>query len=152
MARGDRICELCGKKYVYCPSCKKGNPVETWRYKYCGEDCRKIFRACADFHFGHMNASQAQDYLKDIDLSDKTKYSDDIRMELSAIYAEEAEKKEEVVEQPKEETKAESNEVSEPKESDTIVELPIKPVEKKESRSFNKHYNDKHNKTRFVND
>lgn len=152
MARGDRICVVCGKHYVYCPSCKKGDPKETWRYMYDSEECHDLFKACSDFAFGHISAEQAQKRLSKYDLTDRSKFNEDIRRNLSAIYAEEAEKKEEVVEQPKEETKAESNEVSEPKESDIIAELPIKPVEKKESRSFNKHYNDKHNKTRFVND
>ena len=148
MARGERVCVVCGKHYIYCPSCKKGNPTETWRFKYCDEDCRKIFRACSDFRFGHMNAEQAQEYLKDVDTSDRTKFNEDIRMNLSAIYADKVEEKKEekAVEQPTEEEKAEDDTPAQ--EPDAAVELPIKPAEPKEDNNSFRRYNKRH--TKFV--
>lgn len=154
MARGERICVVCGKKYIYCPSCKKGNPTETWRFEKCGEDCRKIFRACSDFRFGHMNAAQAQEYLQDVDTSDRSKFNEDIRMNLSAIYADKAEEKKEEskeeekpVEQPTEEEKAEDDTPA--PEPDAAVELPIKPAEPKEDNNSFRRYNNKRH-TKFV--
>ena len=36
MARGDRVCIICGKKYHYCGSnCQEPNAKETWRALYC---------------------------------------------------------------------------------------------------------------------
>lgn len=87
MAKGERVCVVCGKKYVYCPNCKQGNPKETWRFMYDSEQCRDIFKACSDFAFGHINAEAAKKRLAKYDLSDVSAYSEDMRRNLSAINA-----------------------------------------------------------------
>lgn len=87
MARGERTCIVCGKKYVYCPNCQKGDPNETWRNIYCSEDCRSIFKICNSFAFGHINAEAAKKKLEKYDVADRSKYSEDIRNNLSAIFA-----------------------------------------------------------------
>lgn len=87
MAKGERICVVCGTKYVYCPNCKKGDPKETWRYMYDSNQCRELFRICSDFAHGHINANEAKKRLSKYDLNDTSKYSEDIRRNLSAINA-----------------------------------------------------------------
>ncbi len=41
--RGEKVCMICGKHYVYCPNCGDGDPKETWRNLYCSNGCRKLF-------------------------------------------------------------------------------------------------------------
>lgn len=85
--RGERTCVVCGTKYVYCPNCKKGNPDETWRYLYDSEECREIYKVCNHFSFGHIDAEEAGRKLEKYNVTDRSKYSEDIRKSLSAIYA-----------------------------------------------------------------
>lgn len=85
--KGERFCIVCGKKYVYCTNCKKGDPKESWRYQYDSEDCRGLFRICADFAFGHITATQAKLKLKKYNLTDLTGYSDDVKNNIAAINA-----------------------------------------------------------------
>ena len=91
MARGERTCIVCGTKYVYCPNCKKGYPDETWRYLYDSEECREIYKVCNHFSFGHIDAEEAGRKLEKYNVTDRSKYSEDIRKNLSAIYAAKAE-------------------------------------------------------------
>ena len=106
MARGERTCVVCGTKYIYCPNCKKGDPTETWRYMYDSEECREIFKTCSRFAFGHIDAEAAKKKLDKYDLTDRTKYAEGIRQNLSAIYAKKAEN-------PKEKEKPETKEEQE---------------------------------------
>ena len=87
MARGDRTCIVCGKDYVYCPNCQKGDPNETWRNIYCSEECRGIYKICNSFAFGHTTAEAAKKQLDKYHITDRSKYSEDVRKSLSAIYA-----------------------------------------------------------------
>lgn len=91
MQRGERTCVVCGATYVYCPNCKKGDPAETWRFMYDSEECRDIFKICSRFAFGHINAEEAQKKLEKFNITDRTKYAESIRQNLSAIYAKKAE-------------------------------------------------------------
>lgn len=88
MARGERICITCGKKYVYCPNCQKGDPSETWRNIYCSDECRDIYKICNSFAFGHINVETAKKQLDKYGITDRSKYNEDVRKSLSAIYAE----------------------------------------------------------------
>lgn len=106
MERGERTCVVCGKEYIYCPNCKKGNPTETWRFMYDSEECRNIFKICSNFAFGHINAETAKKKLEKYNITDRSKYNDDIRRNLSAIYAAKAETPEE---EEKNETEADAN-------------------------------------------
>lgn len=87
MARGERICITCGKKYVYCPNCQKGDPSETWRNIYCSDECRDIYKICNSFAFGHINIETAKKQLDKYGITDRSIYNEDVRKSLSAIYA-----------------------------------------------------------------
>lgn len=79
MERGTRKCIVCGKAHVYCPTCGKGNPKETWRYLYDDESCRNIFNITADFQNGHIEKTVAKEKLQK-ELTGKT-----LRPEYQAI-------------------------------------------------------------------
>lgn len=121
MARGERICVVCGKEYIYCPNCKKGDPNETWRFMYDSEECRDIFKICSNFAFGHINAETAKKKLEKYDVADRSRFSDDIKKNLSAIFAAKAENA------PK---KAEAKEADAPKKE----EAPKKEAEENKGR------------------
>lgn len=85
--RGERICVTCGKKYEYCPNCGKGNIKDAWKYMHDTEECRDVFKTCSAFAFKHINAEQAQRKLAKYDLTDTSRFTEDIRMNLADIFA-----------------------------------------------------------------
>lgn len=70
MERGSRKCLICGKEYVYCPQCHKGDPKETWKYNYDDQKCRKIFEVISSYSFGHINKNTAKGRLTSLDIKD----------------------------------------------------------------------------------
>ena len=69
MARGDRVCIICGKKYHYCGSnCQEPNAKETWRALYCSQACRTAFDVFSKFVNGHMSADVAYEKLSALDV------------------------------------------------------------------------------------
>lgn len=69
----ERTCIVCSKKYKYCHRCGEYNPDETWRYMFCDENCRQIFKVCGAFSFNEISAYEARELLDQCDLSNKVR-------------------------------------------------------------------------------
>lgn len=63
MARGDRICLICGKNYHYCPHCEDTKSTDTWKALYCSLACRTVFDTLSKFVNGHITADVAYEKL-----------------------------------------------------------------------------------------
>lgn len=57
--KGARTCIVCGTHYKYCPSCGQDNPDDTWRFIYCSENCRDVFKTVEQFKARKITKEQA---------------------------------------------------------------------------------------------
>lgn len=62
MAKTNRVCKTCGTPYYFCPTCGASKP--SWYKLYDSEACKDVYRALADFNFGHIDANTANEILK----------------------------------------------------------------------------------------
>ncbi len=63
-----RTCIVCQDKYKYCAHCGEYNPREPWRYLYCSENCKAIFKVCNDFNNGNINQKDAKSRLDKLNI------------------------------------------------------------------------------------
>lgn len=64
----NRICIVCGKNYEYCSHCGKFNPREKWRYLYCSENCREIWKVCNGVENEGLSIAEAKQRLSKCDV------------------------------------------------------------------------------------
>ena len=94
MKRGERKCLICGKDYVYCPQCHKGNPDETWKYNYDDKKCLNIFDVLSAYAFGHIDQKTAKSRLNALNIKGM-KFTEYIQPQIDGIMSTSA--KEEIV-------------------------------------------------------
>lgn len=85
--KGERICVVCGTHYKYCPSCGQDNPADTWRFIYCSENCRQIFKTVEQVKAGRMSNAQAVNELSKLKLP--TKIQEHIHKDITRIFGKE---------------------------------------------------------------
>ena len=79
MARGDRECLVCRKKYHFCGvECQGAKPDETWRTLYCSQACRQAFDTLSKFVNGHISANVAYDSFSVLDI-DKSNLNEQLK-------------------------------------------------------------------------
>lgn len=83
----ERKCIVDLKEYKYCPHCNKYNSAETWRTIFCSENCRGIYKVVERFKSNGISALEAQELLKEYDLSGMNDYHPFIKKDLDTIYA-----------------------------------------------------------------
>ena len=66
---GKLKCIACGKEYEYCHACGDYNPYDLWKYKYCSDNCRNLFRVVADYNHGSIPKEEAVLQFRNLDLS-----------------------------------------------------------------------------------
>lgn len=83
----DRKCIVCPDKhhYKYCSNCSGYNSKETWRFLFCGENCRGIYDIATRFVSGKITGLQAKKELKNFDLSDLEFYHSIIKKNIMDI-------------------------------------------------------------------
>mgnify|MGYP003301302184 CR=1 FL=1 len=87
----DRKCIVCPDKhhYKYCSNCSGYNSKETWRFLFCGENCRGIYDIATRFVSGKITGLQAKKELKNFDLSDLENISYyRVNMKIGDVYQE----------------------------------------------------------------
>ena len=82
--KGDRTCIVCGTHYKYCPSCGKDNPTETWRFIYCSENCRDVFKTVEQFKANKLTSVQAAKALSALKMP--AKIQEHIRKDIDTIF------------------------------------------------------------------
>ena len=84
MARANRTCKVCGKKYYYCPSCPDiARP--SWYGMFHEENCKNIFYILMDFFLGKITKAGAQKKLETCDLSNLTSFDSGIQKQIRDI-------------------------------------------------------------------
>lgn len=82
-----RECYLCGAKYHYCPTCSNDKLKPAWMAEFHSESCKNIFDICTRFNLKRLTKAEAQDALKECDLSNKEKFKDYVQRDLENIFA-----------------------------------------------------------------
>lgn len=92
----ERICIVSPKHhYEYCAHCNGFQKTETWRYLFCGENCRGIFNTINEYLTKKYDIVEARRRLKTYDLTDKEFYADSTKRVINEILADEIENNEE---------------------------------------------------------
>lgn len=60
-------CLVCDKQYEYCGNCDKHQKENTWKQKYCSENCRNIFKTCMDYISGVISIDEAKNQFDSYD-------------------------------------------------------------------------------------
>ena len=92
MAKLNRTCGICRKKYSYCPSCAVDANKPTWMAIFCCDNCRDIYNAINDYEYKLLSKEEAFDKLSKLDLSCKNELPKDFRKTLDEIMEEIVEK------------------------------------------------------------
>lgn len=82
--RGDRICVVDRTHYNYC-TCKGGDPNETWRYLYCSENCRNIYRIIDDYVSNKIDAKTAKERFNLLEMPEMDQLQDTIKKTVEDI-------------------------------------------------------------------
>lgn len=93
MGKRDRKCYLCGESYKYCGTCSQDKMKPAWMSEFHSESCKNIFDIATRFNMGMMSKIEAQDALKDCDLSNKSNFKSYVQRDLENIFAEEHKKR-----------------------------------------------------------
>ena len=94
MAKLNKICIVCGKKYEYCPHCSADNSKPSWMNMFCSENCKNLFQAATDYYAGELTPSKAKTIVGKADLSNKDNFKSSIIKfidDLSSVKAEKIE-------------------------------------------------------------
>lgn len=86
MSKNNRTCAACSSSYYYCQSCPDEHR-ETWHIMFCCESCKTVFDVITKYYYKHIDKEQARELLKDIDLSDTSKYSKGTQEQLKEIFS-----------------------------------------------------------------
>ena len=83
----DRKCVICPDKhhYKYCNNCSGYNPIETWRFVFCSQNCREIYRILSDYSSKQITIEEAKEALRKCDLSDLEFYQKSIKKSIQDI-------------------------------------------------------------------
>lgn len=85
MAKFERYCVVCGKKYVFCPNKNDGSP--RWHLIYCGDNCRDIWNLITTT-YDQEGAVVAADGLEEKDLSYINEMRTDVKEKIELIFNE----------------------------------------------------------------
>lgn len=66
MARSNRTCYLCSKKYEYCPNCGRHDPI--YMATFCSENCRDIFKSLSQYGCNLISTEECKELLECCDL------------------------------------------------------------------------------------
>ena len=90
--RGERKCLVCGKVYMYCPNCGKGDPKESYKYLYDSSECREISHIIGRYTSGKMTKELAKGALNVYDVQEK-KFEPDYQKVIDEIFKTDKKKK-----------------------------------------------------------
>lgn len=96
MARRDRHCVVCGKKYQYCSTCSQDRNKPLWMNEFDVESCKDIYQICTEFNVGIKSKEEAQAALVKCDLENKDNLADYIKIDIEHIMGKEEVKKPQV--------------------------------------------------------
>lgn len=100
MAKLNRTCGICRKKYSYCPSCAVDENKPTWMSIFCSENCRKLYNIIINYDSNIISKEDAFTKVNSLDLSCANQLPENFKVLLNEIVLVEiAEKEEKITEE-----------------------------------------------------
>ena len=87
MAKLNRTCIVCGRKYEYCSSCKEHSMLEPWHSIFHDNNCREIFNAVSMYEKDSDEVIKSK--LDKCDLSNKNNFHKNIINVIDKLYSSE---------------------------------------------------------------
>lgn len=69
MAKSNRICFLCGKKYSYCNTCGSDINKPSWYTMWCSETCKDLDRILAAHTMQQITTEEAKNKIENLKLN-----------------------------------------------------------------------------------
>lgn len=69
MAKSNRICFLCGKKYLYCNTCGSDINKPSWYTMWCSETCKDLDRILAAHTMQQITTEEAKNKIENLKLN-----------------------------------------------------------------------------------
>lgn len=123
----ERTCIVDNTKYEYCSNCNRFNSLETWRYIFCCENCRNIWKITEKYIGKKITAQEAKKLLKECDLASIDNSTGNIKSVLSEILSTKT-IKENKIEEKVEEKGIEQSNKNEQTENNTTLEVNVDEV------------------------
>lgn len=83
-SKQNKTCKVCGESYYFCPSCSR-SASDKYKTMFCSKNCRDIFHTCSRYTVGTIDKAMAKSILSELDLSNRNKFSERIKADLSNI-------------------------------------------------------------------
>lgn len=69
MAKTNKVCFLCGKKYHYCPTCSSDINKPSWYAMWCSEQCKDLDQILAAHTMKQITIEETKKKIEDLKLS-----------------------------------------------------------------------------------
>lgn len=86
-SQNNAICDVCGKPYKLCLSCKDHLALQPWKVHTDTAEHYKVYQVLLGFNTGVYDIAEAKAKLQTIDLSDKDTYLTEIKEVIDKILA-----------------------------------------------------------------
>ena len=86
-SQNNAICDVCGKPYKLCLSCKDHLALQPWKVHTDTAEHYKVYQVLLGFNTGVYDIAEAKAKLQTIDLSDKDTYLTEIKEVIERIMA-----------------------------------------------------------------
>ena len=100
MAKLNRICTICHKKYSYCPTCASDLNRPTWLAVFCCDNCKDLYNVINDYRYKSLTKEQAFCKLNTLDLSCVNELPDNFKQILNEILNKGCDTTDEVIVEP----------------------------------------------------
>lgn len=87
MAKNNKTCTVCGKKYSYCVNCYDDRLKPTYMNEFCSETCKDVFEIATRFNLNLITKSEAQSMLELLELKPTEQYTEMIQNDIKNIMA-----------------------------------------------------------------
>lgn len=85
MAKLNRTCVNCQRKYPYCPSCSSDLNKPAWMSIFCSANCKDLFTAATDYFANELNEEQAKEIIDKADISNKQNFNKGVQKFIDKI-------------------------------------------------------------------
>lgn len=83
--KNNAVCSICGKGYYMCISCKDTMRLHPWKIYTDTSEHYKIFQIIRGYSTKVYDIKEAQEKLKNVDLSDLEEFNDNIKATIKKI-------------------------------------------------------------------
>lgn len=76
MAKSNRTCLACRKKYSYCPTCSRADALKPrWYSEFCCETCKDLWKSLVKFNMGMLTKEETREIISNLELKPLDSYA-----------------------------------------------------------------------------